>query len=683
MIFAVRSGRETISVPRVFQQFAAEIGRRKVLRVVAVYAVSAWLVLQVAETVLEPLGFPSWVMRSVILAAIVGFPVSFVLAWIIDIRPDGLIFDLPLWAGDGDTQRPQRKSDLLYAALLMILLAGGAYFLVVRFLDYVATVEDMVETGEAPANSIAVLAFENISPDEEVDYFAAGLAEEILYLLGKIAELNVASRTSSFQFRNQSVDIRQVADLLRVRYVLEGSARQSGDLIRIAARLTHGTTGYEDWSDVYERPLDDIFDIQQEIAAAVVNELKIALSVESQTELSSRPTDDADAFVFYLEGRGRLRSSLDADVMQAAKKLFEKALDIDPDFARAHAGICEAQLRLYGISGSTADFESAEAACTRAEVLAPGASSDIHLALGTLYRYRGAYSEAEAELDKALAADPTDVDAYIEYGQVRQEQDRRDEAEAYYLKAVELKRNYWRAHEALGSFYYRTERYEPAVREFHVATELAPDAASAFGGLGAAYSMLGETERSLAAYEESLRLKPNRQGFTNLGMRYYYAGDFVESAAMQQRAIELAPDDHRLWGRLAEAYRFVPGKESASREAYVRAAALAEQSLAINSEDWKTIGLLGLYRAYLGDAEVADELIASAVSLSNRNSEALYFRALERLVVADRDSAIAALEEALAMDAGYLRFLRTDPDLQQLMDNPRFRSLIAEPELVR
>lgn len=649
---------------------------------VAIYAVTVWLVLQIAETVLEPLGFPPWIMRSLVLISIVGFPISFVLAWVIDIRAEGLVFDLPLWIGDSESPRPQKKSDLVYAVILAVLLGGATYVLVVRFLDYaVPAATTMVEAEaqpEVPANSIAVLAFENISSESEVDYFAAGLAEEILYLLGKISELKVAARTSSFQFRDQSIDIRTVAELLQVRHVLEGSARQSGERIRVAARLTDGSSGYEDWSDVYERPLDDIFDIQQEIAAAVVNELKIVMSVESETELRAKPTENTDAYVFYLEGSGRLRSSRDEDVMRIAITLFEKALDIDPRFARAYAGICEAELRLFEASRSSGDFEAAQDACQKATELDPGLNIEIHLALGNLFRYRGWYDQAEEQLNRALALDPVAVDAYIQFGQIRQEQDRRGEAEEYYLQAVELKRNYWRAHEALGSFYYRTERYEEAVREFGIATELAPDAASAFGGLGAAYSMLGDVEKANIATEESLRLKPSRQGFTNLGIRHYYAGRFADAAEMQLKAIELAPDDHRLWGRLAESYRFVPGKEAESRAAYARAAELAEASLKINSEDWKSIGLLGLYYAYLGQPDKALELVDNSIETSNRNSEAFYFKALERLVANDPEAAIAALEDSLEMDPRYSRFLETDPDLQQLRDDERFQELLRK-----
>lgn len=669
-----------VKIPRFFRRLAAEIGRRKVLRVVAIYAVTAWLVLQVAETVFDPLGFPDWSMRFLIIACIVGFPISFILAWVIDIRADGLIFDLPLWQGDSERPRPQKKSDLIYAAVLAVVLAGGTYSTVVLLLDNAAEIPEAVDATLAPLNSIAVLAFENFDGQSDTDYFAAGLSEEILSLLAGMRELNVAARTSSFRFRGELVDIRDVARLLNVRHVLEGSVRQGNERIRMTAQLINGNNGYHDWSNTYERPIDDIFAVQQEIAAAVVNELKIALSVDSEEQLQRKPTENTEAYIFYLEGRGRLRSSIDADVTLTASRLFQKALEIDPAFFRAHAGNCEAYLRLYEISNDTDDFQDAVSACEKAAEVDPGLDSEINLALGKLYRHRGWYERAEVQLKNAIAATPMEVNAYIELGELRMLQDRREDAEAAYLRAVDLKRNYWRAHVELAGFYYRTERYEEAIRTYEIATSLAPDVASSFGGMGAAYWMLGDLNRARVAYDRSLELKPSRQGYTNMGLRYYYAGQFDDAVEMQKRALKYAPDDHRVWGRLAESYRFVAGNEAASQQAYKRAAALAEANLGVNESDWITTGLLGLYYSHLGRTEEALRLVDRSVSMSHRKPEALYYQALARLKTGDENNALDALEEAVATDEQYRQFINSDPDLQPLKDSERFARLLPTTE---
>ena len=645
------------------------------MRVVAIYAVTAWLVLQVAEVTVGPLELPPWIMKSLVIGAIAGFPISFLLAWVIDIHRGGLIFDLPLWVGDRDNPRPQKKTDLIYAAVLALLLAGGTYSTAVLLFDDEPAI---VITTETPPNSIAVLAFDNFDGHSETDYFAAGLAEEILNLLAAMRELNVAARSSSFRFRGEQVDVRDVSRILSVRHVLEGSVRRDGDRIRVAAQLIDGDNGYLSWNESYDRELDDIFAIQKEIAAAVVSELKIALSVDSEQLLQGQPTENIDAYVYYLQGRERLRSSLDADVMITADELFQKAIEIDPGFSRAYAGICEVHLRLYDIGNDTNDFQTAETACGEAGQLDPGLNSDIHLALGKLYRYRGWYEQAEAQLNDAIAISPMAADAYIELGKIRMAQNRLNDAEASYLRAVDLKRNYWKAHMELASYYYRTERYADAARAYEIATSLAPDVASAFGGKGAAYWMLGESEKAREAYDRSLELKPSRQAYTNMGSRYYYAGQFNDAVESQLKALEYAPDDHRVWGRLAESYRFVPGGEEESLRAYERAAELAEENLAINENDWETMGLLGLYYSHLNRAEEARNLVSRSVSMSKRASEALYYQALSRLKLGDQNGALDSLEEAVLSDEQYAQFIVSDPDLQLLRNSERLRGLLPE-----
>lgn len=664
-----------------------EIRKRKVLRVVAMYSVAAWLVLQFAEVTFEPFGVPAWGMRALVMTAIAGVPIAFLVAWVVDLRPEGLIFDLPLWTAGGTRSRPPRKSDLVYLALLVASLVGGAYLAVDLLRESVSEPESLPQPEQAltvaAANTIAVLAFDNFDGDEQSDYFAAGLAEEILNLLAGLPRLRVAARTSSFRFRGQSLDIREVAKRLAVRYVLEGSVRRAGETMRVSAQLVDGAVGFNDWSEVYDRKLEDVFQVQEEIAAAVVNELSIALSIDAGEIKADRPTDDVSAYVFYLEGRGRLRASIDADVTRTAASLFQTALEMDPGFARAYSGLCEAHLRLYGIASAVEDFEVAKSACETASELDPGVNSEVALALGKLFRYRGMLEAAERKLTESLALDPKDVDAYIELGEVRAQQKRPEEAEALFTRALEVKRNYWHAHAALGTFYYRSGRYPEAAKEFQIAVRLAPDVAAAFAGLGAAYSMLGDKRKSREAYDQSLELKPSRQAFTNMGLRYYYDGQFQDAVDMQQRALEYASDDHRVWGRLAESYRFIPGAEADAERSYEAALQFAEAVLEVNAEDWETLGLLGLYSAHLGRFAEARQHVDRAVALSDRAPTTLYFMALIRYETEDNAGALAVLEELLEMDPGYIPIVRGDPDLAGLLRSSgaqALRARLLEPQ---
>ncbi|MFK8019919.1 MAG: tetratricopeptide repeat protein [Pseudomonadales bacterium] len=640
------------------------------------------MALQVVSTVADPMGLPEWSMRVLIIVAIVGFPVSFLLAWVIDLRPEGLIFDLPLLGGNLDQPRQRKKSDLPFATLLLLIVAGGSSYLIVRLVDETGGTAElaMVQTAAplqtaAPHNSIAVLAFENYDGNADTNYFALGLGEEILLLLSGLGELQVAARSSSFQFRGKQIGVRQVAKRLQVKHVLEGSARQNAGTIRIGAQLINGITERNNWTGAYERSVDDIFTVQKEIANSVVDQLKIVLSVESKKELQLQPTKSTDAYLKYLQGAGRLRSSLDADVMKEAGSFFRQAIAIDPQFSRAYAGICEAHLRLYNIGNDVTDFEFAETACERASTLNAGLNSESSLALGKLYMSRGWHKRAEKRLKKAIALSEDPIDAYIQLAELRATQGREEEAESDLRKAISMKAGYWAAHEALARFYFNHRRYREAVAEYEKTNLLAPMVATAYGSKGAAFWMLGEYNQAIEAYEESLDIKPSRLAHTNVGSLHFYAGRFDKAIENQQKALEFAPDDHRVLGRLAEAYYFA-GRKEESLSAYRRAASQAEKNMEVNQTDWKTQGNLGLYYAQLGRFEEALIASKSALVKSDGNHEMYYFLGLVQLLQGDQQAALNALGNAIVANEQYRERLASDPYLEELWPTPAFKHML-------
>ena len=397
----------------------------------------------------------------------------------------------------------------------------------------------------------------------------------------------------------------------------------------------------------------------------------------SQARLQARPTESLDAYMLYLQGAEKLRGSQDEQAMREAGSLFDRALALDADFSRALAGRCEVALRLYQIGRATEQFKQAETACARANELDGGQTVDVLVATARLYRFRGLNDRAEQLVQRAIELAPRHVDAYIELGELRAAQKRPVDAEASLLRAVDLRRNYWKAHDALGSFYYRSKRYSESLQAYEAVCRLAPDMASGFAGAGAAHWMLGDLEAARAAWNRSLELQPSRQAYTNLGLRYYYAGHFEDAVAMQRRALELAPDDHRVWGRLAESLRFAGGHDAESLQSYRRAAELAEANLAINPTDWSARGLLGIYLAYSGREDAGRQSVDQAVAESQRNPEALYYQALVRLKSGDTPGTLEALADALARDPQYRQFLLDDPDFSGLQTLPQFIAIVG------
>ncbi|MBY6204556.1 hypothetical protein [Halomonas denitrificans] len=323
----------------------AELKRRKVFRVAAAYAVVAWGLAQVADLVLENTTAPPWVMQVILLMLALGFPLAVILAWAFEVTPEGVKRTESL---GGNERAPAMAAPdyLLVGMLLAVIVVAG--FQLTRMADPAIepTATPAATAGEAGADtstisaaSIAVLPFADLSPIGDQEYFSDGIAEEILNVLAAIDGLRVASRTSSFLYKDPSEPIPTIAEALGVAHVLEGSVRKSGNRIRITAQLIRADSDAHLWSDTYDRELsaDTVFAIQDEIAQAIVDALRNELGLDIQGEVRvASDTESLDAYEIYLRAREMFRDRSD---LPEAFALFERAVEIDPDFARAWEGM--------------------------------------------------------------------------------------------------------------------------------------------------------------------------------------------------------------------------------------------------------------------------------------------------------------------------------------------------------
>jgi TolB-like protein/Tfp pilus assembly protein PilF len=348
------------------QGWFVELRRRKVFRVAAVYAVAAWLAIQVADAVFEPLGLPAWTLKLVIVLAMIGFPLACALAWAFDVTPRGIERTPPAVA--------------------------------------------------APAESVAVLPFADLSPGRDHAYFCDGIAEEIINALCCVRGLRVASRTSAFQFKDRPTDVREIGRLLNVGAVLEGSVRRADDRVRITAQLVGTGDGYHLWSESFDRRLEDVFATQAEIAQKLVRALRVSLSREERALIERRGTSSAEAYDHYLRGQHLLRQHGDGTVLEAAA-LFRRAIAHDAGFAQAHAGLANA-LAIKGqwrLDMTPADFEEAMAASRRALELEPRLAEAI-VARACVLSMQGRAAEAEQAFEDALRVNPASYEACFFYG---------------------------------------------------------------------------------------------------------------------------------------------------------------------------------------------------------------------------------------------------------------------------
>ena len=381
--------------------FFSELKRRRVGKVAVGYGAVAWMVTEASSVVMPALRLPEWTVTFVVVFLMVGFPVAMIMAWVFDVGPQGIKRTAPL---RDETASMQVRLRVAYAAVVLLLMAGLGYLLYERGLG-------RAMAGERHG-SIAVLPFTNLSGDASKDYFSDGMSEELLNLLARVPGLQVASRTSAFAYKGRNVDIRQVGKDLGVETVLEGSVRQAGDQVRITAQLIDTETGFHLWSDTYDRQLADIFQVQDEIAGAIVDRLRIQLAPEDQ-QLAQRtraPTQNVEAYELYLQGRAVWKKRGEENLKRAIE-LYQSALARDPAFARAHAALASAYVVMAGYTKEQGDEKKfnpmAETSARQALVLEPNIG-EAHAVLAQINADRGDFLDAESGFFFAISLEPNE-----------------------------------------------------------------------------------------------------------------------------------------------------------------------------------------------------------------------------------------------------------------------------------
>jgi len=381
-----------------------ELKQRRVFRALLGYSIVSFAVLQVIEPVMHGFRLPEWVLAATVIALGLGFPVTLVLAWIFDVRGGRLETTLP---------PPPKRGVLLLVGLGLLLGAPGVGW---YFWKQPRAPAAAAAVAVAGPPSIAVLAFADLSPGKDQEYFADGISEEILNALTRVKGLKVAGRTSSFHFKGKNDDLRTIGQTLGVRNVLEGSVRKQGNKVRITAQLIQVSDGFHLWSKTYDGDLTDVFELQDRLARAITGELKVVLQGEQQVRLVPVATRNPEAYALYLQATAifnRREGARFADAIAA----LERALDLDPAFARAHSRLAtlHAIRPAYLPSGLDASMAAAERHARRAIELDP-ALAEPHAALGLVFNHQRRHREERAAYQRALELDPDDVTSNFWYG---------------------------------------------------------------------------------------------------------------------------------------------------------------------------------------------------------------------------------------------------------------------------
>jgi len=504
--------------------FFEQLKRRKVLRAATGYAVVAWVLLQIGEVTFEPLGIPGWGLTVLIVLVIAIFPVVLVASWFFDLTLKGLRKDTDSGsaAAADETQKDLRKPAI------------------------------------PAAPSIAVLPFEDMSPAHDQAYLCDGIAEEILNRLAQIENLRVASRTSSFRFRGMPVGASAIGKELNVATVLEGSVRKADSHLRITTQLINVADDFHLWSCSYDRELEHIFEIEAEIATHVASALEVTLGTRSEEECCT--TSSARAYEYYLKGQ-HFFNRWGTRNMSFAIQMFEKAVEIDPGYARAWAALADsyAMTCMYW-NASKENLEATEHASGKALELLPGLA-ESHVSRGLSHFVRRHDGEAIAEFETALRLDPDLFDAYYFYGRVRFQRGELERAAALFEKAEQIDADDFQAPILLRQIYRSQGRQEDAHQAAHRGVERAerrlelnPDDTRALNlGLGGLAAM-GDKAKTIQFAERSLALDgDNPDTLYNVACGFALIGeserslDCLERASMRGMAIaEWAGNDSDL-----------------------------------------------------------------------------------------------------------------------------------------
>ena len=561
-----------------WMNFFTELKRRNVLKVAIAYIVTSWLVVQVAQVAADSFGAPAWVMKMFFTLLALGFPFAIIFSWAFEMTPDGIKKEIDIDRSQSITRKTGQKMN--YAIMGVLVIALG-YFANDKFLrtptaDQPGGSTDSDQVKQTGPQTIAVLPFVNMSEDTSNEYFSDGLTEELLNFLSTIKELQVTGRTSSFAFKGKDEDLRSIGEKLSVNSILEGSVRKDDkrNRVRITAQLINVENGFQLWSETFDRELDDIFAIQEEIARHVTQALRITLLGEDEEKLEHLASTQLNAYDFYLQGlESRNKGSVDS--LNLAEEQFQKAIALDPLYTPAQLGLIGTWHSMLYMGSLT--FRQARDKSLPLLTMILEREPDNARALAYFAR-QSSLKTAEISYRAALAANPRDVIALM----------------------------------LLGDFLVNRERISEGIEILQRAAAIEPYSAELQWAL--CWNLMWLENRqddSLAACARVREIEPaNPTGYFGPAMNYQNHGDLAKSAYWWFRAISVDENNFELTSGLATQWIEFGDLEMAEK--------WQQKSLELGADQAKPISSYILLLQQQEQHGLAAEQARKAIGMENR-----------------------------------------------------------------
>jgi eukaryotic-like serine/threonine-protein kinase len=551
---------------------------------------------------------------------------------------------------------------------------------------------------------VAVLPFTVMGSDAKEKPFSDGLTET---LTAKLTQLTVDPTLQvvpapEIRARGAST-IDDVRKEFGATLVVEGDLQRSGDRIRINIAMVDAGTHRQVHAESLTIAASDPFAVQDQVVNATVGMLQLELQPGEREALEAHGTEMAGAYDFYLQGLGYLQNYDKMENIENAVKVFDTALQLDPQYAGAYAGRGEAYWKMYQTSALELDPQYAGAYGARADVARKTSETSenssgrrwiensrrdcehslalnkqlpsAHVCLGTIYEGTGRYEDAVAQFESAVATEPTNDDAYRGLADAYERLGKLSDAERTYRRAIELRPHYWAGYSWLGTFYYHQARYAEAALMFSQVIALAPDSIRGYYDLGATYNSQGRYAEAIGMLQHSIAIRPTAFGYGNLGNAYFYLHRYEEAAGTYEEAVKLGQSNYVWWWNLADGYYWAPGKRAQAVQAYRQAISLAMRRLQVNPRDAYALGVLAYCHAMLKERKPALDYLKTGLRLAPEDSEMRFQAALVYNQFGDTQHALGWLKSALASGLS-VAVVRDTPNFDSLRPDPRFQELI-------
>jgi serine/threonine protein kinase/tetratricopeptide (TPR) repeat protein len=522
---------------------------------------------------------------------------------------------------------------------------------------------------------LALIPSRTQDADEATTALGNGLIENLTVKLTMLSENHLLEVIPASEMQATGVrSLEQARRDLGADLGLEVSVQRSGNMIRTSYILIDTKTMRPKRADTITGSASDPFAIEDELASSVANALAINLKPEEKQLLTSRGTTQPAAYDFYLQGRGYLQDFYNPESVKNAIQVFNHALETDPNYAPALAGLGQAYWYEYELTKQPGWIERARSSCNLATTKL-SEKGDGHVCLGLVYNGTGEHKSAMDQYLRAVEMAPTDERAYAGLAIAYEGLGQIDSAETTFKKAISLRPNYSGGYNALGAFYLRHARYGDAEGMFSQMIALAPDSVAGYTNLGSTYLVQDRYAEALPMLERSVAIRPTGDAESNLATAYFQLHRFPESALMYEKAVKLDDQNYELWGNLGDAYYWTPGMRDRAPVAYRTAIHLAVARLKVNPQDATVLGYMAGYYAMLGDKRKALSTLDRALQFTAENADVLTSAAIVYNQFQDTEMAILYLRRAISAGASRAT-LRELPNFDNLREDSRFRQLL-------